>query len=116
MILQKGDIVLVCHRRLFLEDQPRFFTGTVDHYEDGLARVSGHSWFREPMRHQIRQKSGDRTKVLPLASGTLIFYVLPAETHYDSLEMHSDPSGEIWLTDGDELKLNLAERESERPH
>lgn len=41
MILTQGSKVLICHRRLFEEDQPRLFVGIADAYEDGLAKVAG---------------------------------------------------------------------------
>ena len=49
VILQPGDKILVTHRRLFTDDAPRLFLGVVDHYEDGLILVTGHSWIRSPV-------------------------------------------------------------------
>jgi hypothetical protein len=47
MLLSNGAKFLVTHRRLFAEDNPRFFVGTVDMYADGIAKLSGFTWTRD---------------------------------------------------------------------
>jgi hypothetical protein len=47
MLLSNGAKVLVCHRRLFAEDQARYFFGVVEDYCEGIAKVSGFSWTRD---------------------------------------------------------------------
>ena len=42
MILKKGEKVHVIHRRHFEKDPHRHFVGSIEHYEDGVARVTGH--------------------------------------------------------------------------
>ena len=44
MILEVGSKLLVVHRRLFENDKSRYFIGKVEHCEDAVARVSGHTW------------------------------------------------------------------------
>ena len=112
MILRSGDKILVAHRRLFSEDHPRYFTGEVEHYENGLAVVSGYTWLREPFRGELLRKPDRRTKVLSLTSGTLLFYKLDSETNLESLRMETGEQGECMLTDGGDLRMDL----TERPH
>jgi len=47
MILQEGDKIMVVHRRLFENDKARYFIGIVDGYENGIIKVSGHTWIKE---------------------------------------------------------------------
>ena len=111
MLLSEGDKVLVAHRRLFPEDLPRFFTGTVMVYVDGVMKVSGHTWIREPMHGIVIRKPDKRTKIFSVMSGTLFVYELPYSCSVDSLEMEHDDDGELWLVDGKGLRMNLSERE-----
>lgn len=109
MILQTGDKVLIAHRRLFPEDRPRFFVGVVECYEHGLARVEGHSWSID-VRSTMVRKVDPRTKVIAIASGTLIVYQLPGTVDLEKVEVHSDRSGETILTAGPEFRMDLTER------
>jgi len=110
MILRGGDQVLVAHRRLFAEDHPRYFAGVVEQYENGLAVVSGYTWLRDPMRGELQRKPDRRTKILSLASGTLLVYKLGPETNLEALRLETGAEGESVLTDGGELRMDLTER------
>ena len=110
MILDKGDKILAVHRRLFREDQPRYFTGVVDRCEDGLALVTGHSWVREPVSGEILRKPDRRQKLISLNSGTLILYRLDRRVRMENLEMRHGPTNEVVLSDGAELAVDLTER------
>ena len=109
MLIERGAKVLVCHRRLFAEDQPRWFAGVVDDYGDGIARVTGFSWRRDPTRG-IQRRSDLRTKLVSLASGSLIVYQLPSETDLEALEIRQDQAHGVWLTDRRKLSMDLSER------
>ena len=109
MLIERGAKVLVAHRRLFVEDQPRWFAGVVDDYADGIARVTGFSWQRDPTR-DIQRRSDPRTKLIALASGSLIVYQLPSETDLEAVEIRQSGAHTIWLTDGRKLKMDLSER------
>ena len=50
MILANGTKLLICHRRLFADDNPRYFFGEVEVYADGVAKVTGYTWARMPTR------------------------------------------------------------------
>lgn len=111
MLLSEGDKILVAHRRLYAEDPPRFFVGQVMGYDAGIVKVTGHTWVREPMRGVVLEKPGQRTKIFSIASGTLLVYELPFNCVFEKLKIRTDENGEAWLTDGQDLHLNLAERE-----
>ncbi len=110
MIIAGGAKLLIAHRRLFAEDQPRFFIGTVEAYAEGIARVSGYSWVREQIRGDIRRKRDQRTKLVSLASGTLLVYVLPKDLDIENLTIEHGPDRDYVLTDGKDFQMDLSER------
>ena len=73
-MLKEGDIILVAHRRLFENDEVRFFVGCVDEYEDGIVRVTGRSYIRDVIDGRMVEKAEKRTKLLSLSAGTFFFY------------------------------------------
>jgi len=109
MILKEGDGVLAVHRRLFAEDSPRFFLGVVDAYEPGVARVTGQSWVKDQMSGRMIRHEGLRTKILALASGTLLVYRLPDHVPPGSLRFDCSDDGRVTLTDGGHYRLQLRE-------
>lgn len=111
MILDRGDKVLIVHRRLFDGDSIRFFVGVVDSYEDGIAKVTGHTWIREPFSAALFKKEGARTKIFSISSGTLIVYQLPIATELSSVRFEDDRFGRIWIGDGKDLRIDLSESE-----
>ena len=110
MVLQEGDRVLLSHRRLFADDSPRFFAGIVDAYEDGIARITGYSWVRDQVRGQILRKEDRRTKIVSIASGTLLVYRLPVFVDIESLRIESGPYREVLLSDGQDFRMDLTDR------
>lgn len=111
MILEKGDLLLVVHRRLFESDGQRYFIGLVESYETGIARVTGHSWVREQIAGVWIQKPEPRTKILALSSGTLIVYQLPPSLSLQKLRMEIQKTDRTVLTDGDKFHMDLTENE-----
>lgn len=111
MILHEGNKVLVVHRRLFETDRPRFFVGTVDGYEAGVAKVSGFSWVKDQFVGKFVEKENERCKIVSLSSGTLIVYQLPNELNLATLTLDTDEHGRVWLTDRSSFKMDLTERE-----
>ena len=109
MVIQEGDKILVIHRRLYDGDSSRYFVGVVDGYETGIAKITGQSWLRDALSGSFVRKEGSLTKVVSLSSGTLIVYHLPWNADLSKLRFESTPTGMLWLTDGDSLKLNLTE-------
>jgi hypothetical protein len=108
MLLKEGDKLLVAHRRLFEKDETRFFVGRVEACESGIVKATGHSYLRDAMRGQLVEKADERTKIFSLSSGTLMVYQLPGSVALDSLKFIAG-EGQLWLTDGKDLTMNLAE-------
>lgn len=109
MILISGAKILVCHRRLFEGDLPRFFVGTVTACEQGLVKLCGFSWTRDPGQGFIRKRD-ERTKILSLSSGALIVYELPSEILIEDLRIEQPGGHAVVLTDGGKFRMDLAER------
>lgn len=108
MILKPGDKLLVVHRRLYDKDEARFFVGHVDDYESGIVKLSGHSYVRDTMSGLMIEKSDVRTKILSLASGTLLCHQLPDALDIDEVKFEL-LDNMLSLTDGKEFTMNLAE-------
>ena len=108
MILEPGSKVLIAHRRLFDSDSGRFFIASVDAYEAGIARVTGHTWVRDTTFGKFQRKPAGVTKVISLSSGSLIVYALP-----DSLDLTSamfvQNGSSLALCDGRGFEMDMSE-------
>jgi hypothetical protein len=71
-MLSDGDKVMIFHRRLFVEDDLRFFVGTVNECEEGLAAVVGYAWIQDVHRGAFARKPDMRTQIVALSSGQLV--------------------------------------------
>ena len=111
MILQEGNKVLVVHRRLYETDDARFFIGTVDGYEAGIAKVSGYSLVKDSFSGELIEREDQKTKIFAISSGTLIVYELPMDVKISDLRFEVKEGGKLWLTDGKNLMMDLSERE-----
>lgn len=109
MLIEPGDKLLVCHRRLFPEDHPRFFVGAVEAYEDGIAKVSGFTWTRDPT-HGFQRKADRRTKLISAASGSLIVYEIPGAVELEGVRIEQPGGHQVRVTDGDKFVMDLSER------
>ncbi len=109
MILVSGSKLLVCHRRLFADDQPRLFAGVVTACEGGLAKVTGFTWVRDAA-HGFQRKPDKRTKIISLAAGTCIVYELPNEVLIEDLRIVQSAGAPVELTDGRKFRMDLGER------
>jgi hypothetical protein len=115
MILEAGSKILVVHRRLFETDHSRFFLGIVDGYDQGVAKVRGNTWMRDPFTAEYFQKGDLRTKLVAVGSGTLLIYELPPETDLQAIRFAANKDGKLLLTDGKQLKVDLTETEHANP-
>ena len=107
-MLTEGDKILVAHRRLFRGDAAHYFAGRVDACDAGLVRATGHSYIRDPVTGSMVEKTDARTKVLALASGTLLVYLLPPATALESLTF-TWSDGRVNASDGKGFSMNLGE-------
>jgi hypothetical protein len=108
MLLERGDVVLVAHRRLFQGDEPRYFIGEVLGYDAGVVKLSGRSYARDLVSGELVEKAEERTKLVALASGTVLVYQLPGSVMRERLTFHNE-DGETWLQDGEGFRMNLTE-------
>jgi len=115
MILTVGSKVLISHRRLFNEDQPRFFAGTVDGYEAGVIKVTGYTWVRD-LRDGLVRKADQRTKIVAIGSGTMIIYEIPRNVAVETLEIRQDGKRSLMLTDDQAFHMDLSEHPEFQVH
>ena len=108
MILEPGSIVLLSHRRLFESDHSRYFLGTVDGYEDGVASVTGYTWIRDAYLGHYVRKDDVRTKIVSLSSGTVIVYRLPDSVRVPAARIESQDTSTV-LTDYAGFTMDLTE-------
>jgi hypothetical protein len=108
MLLKEGDTIFVAHRRLYEEDEVRFFVGRVDAYAEGLVKVTGRSYVRDIMNGRMIEKAEKRTKILSLSSGTLLVYQIPEAVALDALKFVYEEE-HLSLTDGKDFTMNLTE-------
>ena len=108
MILKAGDVVLVVHRRLFETDRTRYFVGTVEACEGGLAAVNGYTFAREDIEGSFVRKHDSRTKIVSLTSGSLMTYRLPPGVVVEDAHITAS-TGRLVLSDGHGLEMDLSE-------
>lgn len=107
-MLNPGDKLFIAHRRLFDADEPRFFVGRVLAYDAGIAKVAGHAWVRERIRGEFGRKPDERVKFVPLNSGAIIVYQLPASVDLAALKLETRKHSFL-LTDGS-FSMDLTDR------
>ncbi len=110
MLLSEGAKLLVCHRRLFSDDHPRYFFGVVQAYEHGVAKVSGFTWTRDPT-HGFQRKADRRTKLISVASGTVIVYVVEDDVELEAVRIEQPGGHLVVATDGGKFRMDLSERQ-----
>jgi hypothetical protein len=113
-MINPGDKLLIAHRRLFEEDQPRFFVGQVAAYENGIAKVAGHAWVRERIRGDFARKPDQRIKFVPLASGTIMAYQLPESLDLEKVLFRTTKYGLVFTDNGD-FEMDLTDRVPQVP-
>ncbi len=108
-MLSQGTRLLVCHRRLFVEDHPRYFIGTVESYDDGIAKVSGFTWTRDPT-HGFQRKADRRIKLIAVASGSVIVYEITEPVDVEQVRIEQPGGHTVIATDGAKFQMDLSER------
>ncbi len=111
VLLQPSDKILLAHRRLFEGDVPRYFIGDVTAYEDGIAKVHGFTFVRDPSSGEYLRKQDPRTKIVSLTSPAFLVYELPPTTDIAGLAF-AVYDQHVVLTDGQGLEMNMAETAS----
>lgn len=108
-MLEQGEKLLIVHRRLFEKDIPRFFVGEVLAYEQGIAKVKGHTFVKDLFSGSMKKKPDLRTKVVSIVSGTFIVYQLPVTARLDSMRFSLDQDGGLVLTDEGGFSMDVSE-------
>ncbi len=108
MILEPGSKVLVCHRRLFESDHARYFVGMVNDYDQGIARVTGYTWTRDGYTGTFKRKQDERTKIISIASGTVIVYQLASAVDLGTLKLANE-NVNVMLSDEHGFQMDLSE-------
>ena len=108
MILEPGIKVLAVNRRLFERDHLEYFVGTIDDYEHGMVRMTGHSWFRDGLTGLFRRKKDARTEIACVSTGTVVLYQLPAALDLSSLVLESKEAS-LFLKNADGFQMDLSE-------
>ncbi len=106
--LKDGDRVLIVDRKLFKDDNTRFFVGVIEEYDDIAVRVRGYPFHLSPYEISGSERHGDeRVRVVSLSAGDLI-YLLPRELDTNKVQLRRSPKS-LMLTDGEALSLDLSE-------
>lgn len=108
-MLKQQDLLLICYRRMFENDENRFFLGKVDAYENGIVKVTGHSFLRDGMSGQMTEKSSQTTKIMSISSGSLIVYLLPDNLDVNALRFEQKMM-KLTLLDDNGFNLDLTEK------
>ena len=108
MLFEPHTKVLIAHRRLFPEDSERLFFGEVLAYEDGVVKVRGCTFLRDPYRGGLMRKDEVRTKLVSITSGTVLVYELDDSVRLDSLEAETNGMY-TRVSDGADFEMDLSE-------
>ena len=99
--LRESDRVLVIDRKLFKDDNTRFFVGFIEEYDELAMRVRGFPFHLNPYEVSGAERHGEeRVRIISLAAGDLI-YLLPRELDCAKLQMRRSPKSLI-LSDGEQ--------------
>jgi hypothetical protein len=113
LVIKAGDKLLACHRRLFDNDQPRFFIGEVLSSNDSVIKVRGYSLLRDLSTGHFKRKNEIRTKIVSVVAGTHIFYELPDDVAVDSVKVESI-GGKVALHGDGGFRMDLTEHSIHR--
>ena len=107
-MLTAGNKVLISHRRLFQNDDPRYFLGEVIEYDAGIVKLGGFSFVWDMTGGRYIKKPQPRVKLVSLSAGTVFAYQLPDETEVGTAEFVTQV-GSTKLVDNSGLEIDMAE-------
>jgi hypothetical protein len=108
MILRSGEKVHVIHRRYYDKDAHRHFIGTVEAYEDGIARVVGNVYTVDTVKFQYVRRPEVRTRIISIAAGDLLINVIPQSVDLSKISYKHEKKS-VRVTDGSDWFLDLSE-------
>jgi hypothetical protein len=108
MILKPGEKVHIIHRRNYEKDRHRHFIGTVEFYDLGVARVTGHVYTVDPVKFSFMKRPEPRTRLVSIVSGDVLVNILPAKVKLDNI-IYKQERKAVRVTDGSDWYLDLSE-------
>jgi len=108
MILRSGEKIHVIHRRFYDKDTHRHFIGTVESYENGVARVVGHVYTVDTAKFQYIRRAEVRTRIISLISGDLLVNIIPPSVDLNKVSYKHEKKS-VRVTDGSDWFLDLSE-------
>lgn len=106
--IRDGDNILVIDRKLFHDDNTRFFVGTVEEYDDTVVRVRGFPFHLSPYEVTGVERHGEeRVRVIGM-SGDVMMYLLPREANVPKMQLRRSPKS-LQMTDGEAVTVDLSE-------
>ena len=106
--LSDGDRVLIIDRKLFKDDNTRFFVGVIEEYDAVAVRVRGFPFHLSPYEISGAERHGEeRIRVISMSAGDLI-YLMPRELDTAKVHLRRSPKS-LMLTDGEEYTVDLSE-------
>ena len=108
MILKPGEKIHVIHRRYFENESRRHFVGTVECYENGLARVGGYVFGLDRVKFTFVKRPELRTRVVALASGDVLVNIIPDHVKLEDV-VYKVHNKDLRVTDGSDWYLDLSE-------
>jgi len=108
MILRPDEKIHVIHRRLFSEEARRHFIGTVEGYEDGIIRSSGHLFTVDRAKFSYVKHPEKRTHLISVASGDVLVNIIPPEIDLEKIE-YKTKGKFVTVTDGEKWCMELSE-------
>jgi hypothetical protein len=106
--IRDGDKILVVDRKIFHDDNTRFFVGVVEEYDDGVVRVRGYPFHLSPYEVTGIERHGEERVRVIAVSGDILLYLLPRETEVTKMQMRRSPKS-LQMTDGGAVTLDLTE-------
>ena len=108
MILRSGEKIHVIHRRLYEKDPHRHFIGTVESYEQGVARVVGHVYTVDNAKFQYMRRPELRTRLISVVSGDLLVNIIPSSVNLEKIAYKQEKKS-VRVSDGSDWFLDLSE-------
>lgn len=107
-VVETDEIVHIIERRLFPDDVRRHFVGKVEAASKGCIRLRGFLFVYDTSASTFLRKPELRTRLFRL-DNRIIVNVLPREVSVEEVRYSRDEEGNLSLTDGRELDLDVSE-------
>jgi hypothetical protein len=106
--IRDGDHTLVIDRKLFHDDNTRFFVGVVEEYDDRVVRLRGFPFHLSPYEVTGVERHGEQRVRLLSITGDVLLYLLPREAEIDKMQLRRSPKS-LQMTDGGSVTIDLSE-------